>query len=692
MVTEMIDTEEKERILIVDDSWINREMLTEMLGDSYTYIYAEDGEQLLQLLSHNVKADVLLLDMHMPKMGGMDVLKVMNDRNWMEELPVIIISAETDIGVIRNAYRLGVTDYIQRPYDAFMVQRRVQNVLAMYARNKRLVRLVEQQVLKREKINNMLINILSRVLETGNQESGDHTLRVQQITKTLLERLMKITDRYPLSNEEIALICSASALHDIGKITVPKEILNKPGKLTPEEWEIMKLHTIKGDEMLWELDVNQEEKLMIMAHAICRHHHERYDGGGYPDGLKGDEIPICAQVMSIADVYDALTSDRCYKQAFSHEKAVDMILNGECGCFNPLLLQCLSEVSDDLLINLHLNKVGGGYLNNVQSLTDEALGLEGVAADERTGFLAACERAKKEFFASQCGGIQFEYDAVAHRVLSIVCYDSNGNKMQLSNASACLLKAEDWELLEEKMRRTTREEPIVTMVVQVRVDGAMRWQKLTAQSIWVPESSSYIGIAGQFADIQEELEEKGIDPQECGMRAALETFLANRKTGMRTVQLGSSEAMMRYDRDTLTGVCSRAYLEHCRSVLELADGVAMVDIDQFKAINDRFGHVAGDEVLKHVASMLRAGIRKEDIIIRYGGDEFLLIFQEIEETAFFERLKQIKEEIGKSVVNDEPEIKLSISIGGAYLITPLECAIDTADKAMYRDKYQVKEY
>lgn len=450
-------TERKRRILIADDSALNREMLAEMLGDGYDYIYADDGEQLLRLLSENVEADILLLDMHMPNVNGMEVLKVMKERCWTDDLPVVIISAEGDMGYIHNAYRLGAIDYIRRPFDAYMVRHRVENVLTVYTRNKRLVRLVEDQVRRREKTNHMLINILSRVMEVSSHESGSHTLRVQRITRVLLNHLVTLTDKYALTEEDIATICSVSSLHDIGKTTVPEEILNKRGPLTAEEWEIMRAHTVRGDEMLWDIPVDQDEKLMVTAHQVCRHHHERYDGGGYPDGLKGEEIPIAAQVVSLADVYDALTSERSYKEAFSHEKAVAMILRGECGAFNPLLLRCIAEVSDELLIELNLNAASEESIGIVaRPLADEALEEEELPVYDRAASLAESEREKKEFFARQCGGIQFEYDALTRKVLSISYYDDRGERLRLSSSATQLLGLKDWTRLQEELRRTTR--------------------------------------------------------------------------------------------------------------------------------------------------------------------------------------------------------------------------------------------
>lgn len=302
---------DKQTILIADDSKMNQAILSEILGDEYDYVYAGDGEQTLALLKDNTAVDMLLLDMNMPNMGGMEVLKVMKAHRWTDQIPVVIISAEDDMGIVQNAYHLGAIDYIVRPFNVFLVQRRVENTMALYAQKRRLVKLVESQVFQREKMNNMLINIFRHVVEVGNHESGSHTLRVQSITNMLLNQLVKLTNEYDLSEADIAMISSVSALHDIGKITIPDKILNKPGKLTDEEWEIMKSHTVRGDEFLSKLSIDPSEKLMITAHEICRHHHERYDGRGYPDGLIGEEIPISAQVVSMADVYDTVHALQC---------------------------------------------------------------------------------------------------------------------------------------------------------------------------------------------------------------------------------------------------------------------------------------------------------------------------------------------------------------------------------------------
>lgn len=339
----------KQQILIVDDSEINREILKEILKEDYRILEAANGEECLEQLERSgTGISLVLLDIVMPEMDGFEVLAAMNQNHWIEDIPVIMISSEDSDSYIRRAYEMGVSDYISRPFDAKIVYQRVLNMIKLYAKQRRLIHLVTRQIYEKERNNRMMIGILSQIVEFRNGESGLHVIHINLITQLLLEQLVKKTGKYQLSWEDRLLIATASALHDIGKIGIDEKILNKPGKLTKEEFEIMKTHTLIGAQMLDNLDMYRNEKLLKLAHEICRWHHERYDGKGYPDGLVGEEIPILAQVVSLADVYDALVSERVYKKAFSHEKALEMIQNGECGTFNPLLLQCMTEAQDKL--------------------------------------------------------------------------------------------------------------------------------------------------------------------------------------------------------------------------------------------------------------------------------------------------------------------------------------------------------
>ena len=295
-----------------------------------TFWRRENGLQAVSAMQSDENIDLLLLDIMMPEMDGFEVLAMMKKCHWIDDIPVIMISAENASSFVERAYDLGASDYISRPFDTAVVRRRVINTLMLYAKQKRLVRLVAEQVYEKEKSNSTMINILSHIVEFRNGESGLHVLHIQTATEILLHTLVQQTDRYKLTAADISLISTASALHDIGKINIPESILNKPGKLTKEEFDTMKTHTTIGAEILDKLPFQQESDLVKTAYAICRWHHERYDGRGYPDGLKEEQIPIAAQVVAMADVYDALTSERCYKKAYSHDTAIQMILNGEC--------------------------------------------------------------------------------------------------------------------------------------------------------------------------------------------------------------------------------------------------------------------------------------------------------------------------------------------------------------------------
>ena len=356
--TDKMEKSNLPQLLVVDDSEMNREILKEILGKEYRILEACDGEEALKMLEqYGTEISLVLLDIIMPKMDGFEVLAYMNRDKWIEDIPVIMISSEGSESYIRRAYELGASDYISRPFDAKVVYQRVINMIKLYAKQRRLIHLVTDQIYEREKNNRMMTGILSQIVEFRNGESGLHVLHINILTQLLLEKLMRKSENYDLSWSQQHMIATASALHDIGKIGIDEKILNKPGKLTKEEFEAMKQHTIIGARMLDRLEMYHDEEMMKYAYEICRWHHERYDGKGYPDGLKGEEIPISAQVVSLADVYDALVSDRVYKKAYSHEKAMEMILNGECGMFNPLLLECLVEIQDKVRKELGIKDV-----------------------------------------------------------------------------------------------------------------------------------------------------------------------------------------------------------------------------------------------------------------------------------------------------------------------------------------------
>lgn len=365
---------EKQTILIVDDAEVNRLILRNMLESDYRIEEAADGEAALHKVSElNGKIDLILLDCLMPKKSGFEVLKELS-RAWQkEDIPVIMISAERDEAFVVQSYKLGALDYIPRPFNAVIVRHRVDSIMRLHAKEQYLAKLAADEIMERHQNNNMMVHILSGIVEFRNGESGLHVIHVQALTDLFMRELNNLTDKYTFSAEERSMIPMAAAMHDIGKISVPYNILNKPGRFTEEEFEIMKNHTVAGYEMLNSLEAYRDDPLVALSAKVCRWHHERWDGGGYPDGISGDDIPISAQLVSLADVYDALTSARCYKKAYSHKKAVQMILGGECGVFNPLLIECFRNLSDSIPDRLEELTISNIFEQDIHRIIEKAL-------------------------------------------------------------------------------------------------------------------------------------------------------------------------------------------------------------------------------------------------------------------------------------------------------------------------------
>ena len=400
----------KPRILIVDDSDLNRDLLSCMLEDQYDILEAENGIQAIQILEKQChELSVMLLDLMMPECDGYQVLGYMNRRHWIDDLPVVVISSETGHDFISRAYDLGATDFISRPFDSFIVKRRVKNTIALYDKQRRLAATVAEEIYERTKTYDLMLSILSQIVEFRNQESGLHVRNINLITELLLRQVMARTNRYGITMQDVRMISQASSFHDIGKISIPDEILNKPGKLTPEEFAVIKTHPAEGARMLEGTPEYEKVPLLRTAREICRWHHERYDGRGYPDGLVGDAIPLSAQVVSLADVYDALTSDRCYKKAFSHETAISMILGGQCGAFNPLLLECLLELGDSLPQALHADPALVREKRELEYLTEEISLHEELTASNQLISQFRFEQTRADFFEASAGDMTFVY-------------------------------------------------------------------------------------------------------------------------------------------------------------------------------------------------------------------------------------------------------------------------------------------
>lgn len=529
----------KQKILIADDSEMNRELLAAILEEEYDIIQVNDGVQAVDCLQrHAEEISLLLLDIVMPHMDGFEVLSYMNKEHWIDAIPVVIISSENSPIYIKRGYDLGATDFIEKPFDANMVLRRSANAILLGAKQRRMTSIVSNQIYEREKSSKLMINILSHIVEFRNGESGLHVLHIQTITEMLLRQLVqKENNRYALSKEQIRMITTASALHDIGKISIPDEILNKPGRLTAEEFAVIKGHSMAGANMLSELPLDQkEEPLVKTAYEICRWHHERYDGGGYPDGLKGEEIPVSAQVVALADVYDALTSERCYKDAYSHEKAIEMILAGQCGAFNPLMLECLLDISSSL-------KKKMGYKSKERyeqtDLSDIASRFHDFEMDSSEKIVQQLEfeRMRYNFLAEGSRNIVFTY-TISPPLLTFNqagCKRSGITEPSFSPLQSGVLK----DLVEEqslkrlirKITQATRETPDVTSNLLLTDGKNPCHYRCKCRVIWTDGAEKgYTGVVGKLTDItddymvMENVREEGLKVLEKDRSAEFSSF------------------------------------------------------------------------------------------------------------------------------------------------------------------------
>ena len=790
-----LQAQAKSRILIVDDSGMNRMMLSELLEDRYDILEASNGVEALALIRQNLSSlDLVLLDIVMPELDGFGVLAHMKKCHWLEFIPVIMISSEGDSSYIEKAFNLGASDYIQRPYKGFLIHRRIMNTLGLFQRQRRLVGLVEEQVYENEKNSRMMINILGHIVEFRNGESGMHIHHIQVITKLLLHHLVEMTDAYPLSESDIAMYSTASALHDIGKISIDGDILNKPGRLTPEEFEIIKTHALIGAEMLEQLPFYSDNPLIHAAYEICRWHHERYDGRGYPDGLKGEEIPISAQVTALADVYDALTSVRCYKAAIPHEKAMEMILDGQCGAFNPLLLQCLKDVQYQVADAMRSDGAQEepdrqAVLRTTEELLEQAPG-EHILSQVK---LLEQERLRQEFFTAGVQEIQFVYDAelkTATILRGAAQLGTGEVVVDRASQDQSFLGPENMELIREKVRAATPEQPEVNVrCLLCDHNGELHWRTILLRVMFTEQEgkpvytsllgrilpperdhrlSSFDKVSGQnysddqLQDMMEQLRcvfdvvrlvdpekmevlddgtgggARGCKNQQChaiwgkgdrckncislnvlhsrsqaaklefvddnvyavfakyvqlnGQGRVLEMVYKIREEllleayGRTTFMEYVNSYNQQFYQDVLTGAYNRRFYEEQAKTDHIYNGVVMIDGNHFKQINDQFGHAAGDAALRTVAQTVLGCIRSTDRLVRYGGDEFILLLVSIPYDAFQRKLEEIVSKVARATPPGFPHIHLGITMGGVYDMESVEEAVAMADRLMYQGK------
>lgn len=791
----------KNKILIIDDSQMNREFLEDILCDEYHIILAENGVQGISLIKqHLADLSLVLLDLVMPEMDGFEVLEYMNRNGWIHDIPVMMISSETNGDSVTKAYELGASDFINRPFNVNIVRKRVSNIISLFSKQRRLKDTLTEQIYEKEKRSSLMIAILSHIVEFRNGESGLHILHINAITEKILKALSHKHPELGIDYDMISLITTASSLHDIGKISIPDEILNKPGRLTKEEFEVMKTHSAIGAQIIKDLKWSQDDPLLKAAYEICRWHHERWDGRGYPDGLKENEIPLSAQVVSLADVYDALISERCYKKAIPHQKAIAMICQGECGTFNPMLLECLLDIADELENEIFDSDNDADHFREIVKLSSELDKFEDMSVTQQVMYQLEMEKQKYSFFAEKLANISFVYN----HYLKMLMFSKRdalrlGFKETIINplSQKNIFMDEEQEKFSQMLeiaQSTTSEKPEFEFQVIMKVDHMKKLCHFTCRAIWhTTYKETFMGIVGiidkeivlnpiyqekidqvkdikiennnfqlsfiqakkllkefkrdfsivRFIDIQDHkvvylddhnemvysthscysLWNKNSQCHNCFLHDTVSRKQGKYETIDNEVyyviaenvvidakpyvlELGSKvgkdmleahfnnhnifESLKKLQEqlycDGLTNAYNRRYLDEQIYEGKTITAVAMLDLDKFKDVNDRYGHHVGDIVLKSVVDVIKKGIREKDALVRYGGDEFVILFDDIPTNIIEDRLNQLREDVAQIVINRFEELKIRCSIGCAIGQRKVSEMVIIADNMLYQAK------
>lgn len=673
----------KRIMLIVDDMELNRAILDELFHKSFFVLEASNGEEAMNLImQYGRSIAIVLLDLIMPVKNGFQVLQEMSDLNLVKEIPVIMITSENSEQAILKGYNLGVSDLITKPFNPDIVRKRVENTVELNSYKHQLentvnsqVSFIEKQSKELEKVNNFIIDTLSTIVEFRDLDTGQHIKRIRRLTRILLDTLAKKHKEYGLTKEMIEIISNASAMHDIGKISIPDNILLKPGKLSEEEFEIMKTHTTKGCRLLHSLNYIHTSDYFKYSYDICRYHHERWDGKGYPDGLQGDQIPIWAQVVSIADVYDALTSMRVYKSAYTHEQAVKMILNGECGQFNPALIESFLAVKE--MIRLDEDLFGDFVSVTVpaaDAIPDSTKNDHSITAlRERTLWLLELERKKYKILSDLSGEVIFNYDTKKDLIeFSEKCRDVLGCDECIEHFSKYMTEfncvhPEDAnlqiKLYKDLIDRGSSE--CAEIRLWTKQDG-YQWFEIQVYALsGVEEGQDHVVYIGKLTNINDRKLEKERLRIEANTDSL--TRLKNHKAAREIIDTSLN----------LTPDCNGALI--------------FFDIDNFKSINDTYGHLLGDEVLKAVGEMLRKNFRRHDVLARVGGDEFMVFLRGY--GSLIRRLEQLTEMFHKINLKAAPSLKVSSSIGVSRYPedgTDYQTLFNKADAALYCSKKKGK--
>ena len=674
------------KILIVDDAEVNRAILQELFCYEFDTEEAENGLEAIQKIEeHHANIAAILLDIVMPVMDGFGVLQYMSEKHYLYKIPVFFITAETSSDITMQGYEGGVVDVINKPIvDPAIVRKRVKNAIELYQNRNHLADLVEQQVqtikTQSEKLKYTsvsIIDMLSSVIEFRSGESGQHVRRIRQVTRMLLEQLSRSYEEYRMEPDLIETISNASAMHDVGKISIPDYILNKPGRLTAEEFEEMKKHPLYGCELFQKISFFQDEDIFQYSYEICRHHHERWDGKGYPDGIKGNDIPIYSQVVAIADVYDALVSERVYKKPIPHERALQMINNGECGAFNPLLLQEFNKSEQEIYETL--------YVHNTMSPDERAAHVQWAAKvsrppeqqvlSDRTLQLLERERQRYSILSKIAGEILFDYDRQADTIEFTEKYQEvfGGNTHILhahdyiNHMDQCEPKA--FQLIREAVHKLTPDSPVYRTEVQLRTkNGNWEWFEAYIQAIWNSENGSE--LTGCFGKI----------------------------TSIHQLKQESLHWMQQATHDYLTGLYNRQAFESVIQKMLATDpehpfSILFLDVDNLKKVNDTQGHLIGDKLLRDVAHLLTSHLRSTDAVARIGGDEFAIALSGLNNREILHKKTKTICDVFLSEL--EPEYQSGISASVGISIYPdngntYSDLIRKADMALYHVKQNGK--
>ncbi len=594
----------RNKILIVNDNEVDRNILKVMIPDEYGTLEACDGVEALDIIStRGNDLAVILLDIIMPRIDGIRVLEELRARGILNYTPVIITSAIKDEDILSKVYELGAIDYITEPFDKQTVEHRIHNAILLYTKEEKIQKFLVENEKEQQHDNYQIIELLTNLVQTRENGQDSHVASIRVITNLVLQQLKIKFPKYGLSQSSISLISTASILHDIGKISIPSNIITKASKLTQDEYDIIKLHTIKGAEWIERSPGYKSSELLQEAYKICRWHHERFTGAGYPDGLVGNNIPLSAQAVGISEVYEALTTDKSYRPGYSDEDAVKMIISGKCGEFNPDLIECIKDIGPLLKEEVTIHSL---LAKDVERIVYEITTFELDQVSESLLSMLEEERARNKLLESITKELQFEYDydsdtikfsdwgAKYFKLDKVISNPFNNSELLRWSNNAYLD-------IKKKVESMTITQPIITERFLLAIGNTkQRWYKIVMRGIYNGEGNQELRkIIGKIIDIHDE-------------QVKLEVLQGEAET------------------DPLTGLYNRraAYNKIEKELSLEPNGqymLLMIDLDYFKQANDTYGHAFGDEVLKCVADSIKSHTRSSDIAARIGGDEYIIM-------------------------------------------------------------------